>query len=269
MTTEILLLKQKEPERGGVSLVEITTKGVGEQHFLTPDMAKKFLKMMSSSNEMKHTGKDITVGEFMDILAYLRTEGWRCTTSNAYLDNAKNTVIRTFYFESVESSSSTTSSTKSNESDEEDDGIMKDVGSDEENEDDNKMPQNSSPKEVPSPHHSSTDKIVPNDSLPPGWYEEFDEEGNTYYYNELTDESSWERPVMSLEESEVEKKREEEEKLQKEKEKKARAKIAAAEEKRKREEQEARVRKEKEEQEARVRKEKEEQEARIKKEQEE
>ena len=43
--------------------MEILTKGLVEHH-LAPDMSKKFMKMMSSSNEMKHTGKDITIGEF-------------------------------------------------------------------------------------------------------------------------------------------------------------------------------------------------------------
>ena len=45
-----------------------------------------------------------------------------------------------------------------------------------------------------SPLITAVNEIAPNDSLPPNWYEEYDQDGHMYYYNEVTGESTWERP---------------------------------------------------------------------------
>ena len=50
---------------------------------------------------------------------------------------------------------------------------------------------------VPVKISGNTPRGAPSSALPGGWTEHCDDEGNTYYVNDITNETQWERPALS------------------------------------------------------------------------
>ncbi len=132
----------------------------------------------------------VNAADVMVILSSLRSNGWQLVTSHSHVDAAVKQTVKTFYFDhqmatSFIAANSTSFSKQALNSGTaaKTDGATTHAAT------------LSTDAELVEDEEDDDDYAVEGDwDLPPDWVEVPDDEGNIYYYNTTTGESTWDRP---------------------------------------------------------------------------
>ena len=95
----IAILTQTESQATGLSTIQVTIDGAASEleNITIESTASMFVKQSADTYKSTH----VNVTMFINILIGIKANGWTMMGTNAFLNNVKQEVIKTFYFEKV------------------------------------------------------------------------------------------------------------------------------------------------------------------------
>ena len=107
----ICILTQTESQSSGLSTIQVTIDGQAPQieNITIESTAQMFVQQSIDTYKATH----VNISMFINILIGIKANGWTLMGTNAFLNSAKQEVVKTFYFEKISGRSSSSSSSSS------------------------------------------------------------------------------------------------------------------------------------------------------------